>query len=104
MNEQKQDDQLEPTYNCSVPIQDVALKTYREQETIEIGGQSGPGGFAPTAWHDDDDDDEFLTDYDHHHFGDHFFIIIKISISICFIVTSQKDFKVNIKKQLFFSI
>ena len=27
MDEQRQDDQLEPTYNSSVPIQDVALKT-----------------------------------------------------------------------------
>ena len=26
MAEQKQDDQLEPTYNCSVPIQNVAMK------------------------------------------------------------------------------
>ena len=28
MDEQRQDDQLEPTYNSSVLIQDVALKTY----------------------------------------------------------------------------
>ena len=28
MNEQRQDDQLESIYNSSVPIQDVALKTY----------------------------------------------------------------------------
>ncbi len=28
MDEQRQDDQLEPIYNSSVPIQDVALKTY----------------------------------------------------------------------------
>ena len=27
---ERQDNQLEPTYNSSVPIQDVALKTYRE--------------------------------------------------------------------------
>ena len=31
MDEQKQDAQQEPTYNSSVPIQDVALKTYRER-------------------------------------------------------------------------
>ena len=35
MNEQRQDDQLEPTYK-SVPIQDVALKTSPERWTIEI--------------------------------------------------------------------
>ncbi len=38
MDEQRQDDQLEPTYNSSVPIQDIALKTYRERWTIEKGG------------------------------------------------------------------
>ena len=27
MDEQRQDDQLEPIYNSSVPIKDVALKT-----------------------------------------------------------------------------
>ena len=30
MDKQRQDDQLEPIYNSSVPIQDVALKTYKE--------------------------------------------------------------------------
>ena len=34
-DKQRQDDQLEPTYNISVPIQDVALKTYQEQWTID---------------------------------------------------------------------
>ena len=37
MDKQRQDDQLEPIYNGSVPIQDVALKTYRERCTIENG-------------------------------------------------------------------
>ena len=31
MDEQKQDDQLEPTYKSCVPIQDVALKVYRKR-------------------------------------------------------------------------
>ena len=31
MELQRQDDQLEPTYNSSVPIPDVALKTYRKR-------------------------------------------------------------------------
>ena len=35
MEEQKQDDQLEPTYNSSVPIQDVVLKIYRKRWRIE---------------------------------------------------------------------
>ena len=37
MDGQRQDDQLEPIYDSSVPIQDIALKTYREQWTIEMG-------------------------------------------------------------------
>ena len=43
MDEQRRDDQLEPIYNSSVPIQDVALKTYREQWMIETGGGRGSG-------------------------------------------------------------
>ena len=31
MDEQRQDDQLEPKFNSSVPIWDVALKTCRKQ-------------------------------------------------------------------------
>ena len=34
-----QDDQLQPTYNSSMPIQDVALKTCRKQWTIGRGGE-----------------------------------------------------------------
>ena len=34
MDEQRQDDWQEPTYNSSVPIQDVALKTYQVRWTI----------------------------------------------------------------------
>ena len=56
MDEQRQDDQLEPTYNSYVPIQDVALKTYRKGLTIETGGKRGSGRSALVAWHDDDDD------------------------------------------------
>ena len=39
MNEQKQDDQLEPIYNSSVLINDVAMKTFRERWTIGTGGE-----------------------------------------------------------------
>ena len=60
MDEQKQDDQLEPIYNSSVPIQDVALKTYRVQWTIEMGGVRGSGRSVLAARHDDDDDDFFF--------------------------------------------
>ena len=50
----KADDQLELIYNSSVPIQDVALKTYRERWTIETGGGRGSGRSVLAAWHDDD--------------------------------------------------
>ena len=41
MDEQRQDDHLEPTYNSSVPIQNVAVMTYRKRWTIEKGGRRG---------------------------------------------------------------
>ena len=40
MVEQRQDDQLEPLYNSSVAIQDIALKTFRERWTIETDGEN----------------------------------------------------------------
>ena len=39
MDEQRQDDKLEPTYSSSVPIRDVILKTCRFQWTIRRGGE-----------------------------------------------------------------
>ena len=63
MDEQKQDDQLEPTYSSSVQIQDVVMKTCRKQWTIEKGGEKGSGISVLMAWQDDDDDDyEILLD------------------------------------------
>ena len=58
IDEQRQDDQLEPTYNSSVPMQDVALKTCWKQLTIDKGGEKGSGISVRMARHDDDDDDE----------------------------------------------
>ena len=55
MDEQRQDDKLEPIYSSSVPIQDIALKTSREQWTIVAGGERGPGRSVLVARHDDDD-------------------------------------------------
>ena len=54
MDEQRQEDQLEPTYNCSVPIQDVALKTYQRQWTIVKGGKRGSGISVQMVRHNDD--------------------------------------------------
>ena len=56
MDEQRQDDPLEPENNSSVRIQDVALKTSRERWTIETGGGRGSGRSVLVARHDDDDD------------------------------------------------
>ena len=55
MDEQRQDNQLEPIYNSSVPIQDVALKTSQERWTIETGGGRGSGRFVLAAQHNNDD-------------------------------------------------
>ena len=49
MAEQRQDDQLEPTYSGSVPIEDVALKTNRKQWTIRRGDERGSGIFVLMA-------------------------------------------------------
>ncbi len=57
IDEQRQDDQLEPIYNSAVPILDLALKTYRERWTIETGGERGSGRFVLAARNDDDEDD-----------------------------------------------
>ena len=62
MDEQRQDDQLEPTYSCSVLIRDVALKTCRKRWTIGIGGERGSGISMLIARHDDDDDDDDARD------------------------------------------
>ena len=56
MDEQRQDDQLKPTYSSSVLIQDVALKTCRKKWMIEMGGERGSGISTLIVQHDDDDD------------------------------------------------
>ena len=58
MDEHRQDVKLGPTYNSSVLIQDVAMKTYRKRWTIEMGGGRGLGRSVLMARHDDDDDDD----------------------------------------------
>ena len=54
MDEQKQDDQLEPTY--SVPIRDVTLKIYWKQWTLGRSGERGSGISVLMARRDDGDD------------------------------------------------
>ena len=60
MDEQRQDDQLEPTYSSSVPIRDVSLKTCRKQWTTGRSGERGSGISVLMIRHDDDDDDIFI--------------------------------------------
>ena len=55
MDEQKQYDQQEPIYNSSVRIQDVALKTYRERWTMEMGGKRESERSMLVAWQDNDE-------------------------------------------------
>ena len=54
MDEQKQDDQLKSIYNSSVPIQDVALKTYWKWWTIEMGGERASGRSMLMVRYDDE--------------------------------------------------
>ena len=58
MAEQKQDDQLEPTYSSYVRIRDVALRTCQKQCTIGRSGERGSGISVLAARNDDDDDDD----------------------------------------------
>ena len=66
MDEQRQDDKLKPTYNSSVPIQHVALDTYREQWTLETGGEWRSGRSMLTGRHDYDDNYSLPSDYYHY--------------------------------------
>ena len=54
MDEKRQDDQLEPTYNSSVPIRDVTLRTCRKRWTIEKGNGRESGICMLMARHDND--------------------------------------------------
>ena len=58
MDEQRLDNQLEPIYNSSVPIQDVAWKICRERWTIGMGEERGSGKSVLVVRYDDDDDDD----------------------------------------------
>ena len=54
MDEQKQDNQLEPTYSSSVPIRYVATKTCRKQWIIEKGGKKESGISVRVARREDE--------------------------------------------------
>ena len=55
MAQQKQDDQLEPTYSWSVRIRDIALRTNQNRRTIGRSGDRGSGISMLAARHEDDD-------------------------------------------------
>ena len=59
MAEQKQGDQLEPTYSRSVRIRDVTLRTFQKRWTIGRGGEAGSGISVLMARQEDDDDNDF---------------------------------------------
>ena len=61
MAEQKQGNQLKPTYNSSVWIWDVALRTSQKQWTIGRDGEGGAGVSVLMAWQDDGDDDDDIN-------------------------------------------
>ena len=50
MDEQRQDDPLEPINNSSELIQDIARKTFQEQWTIEMDDKRESGD--PCWWYD----------------------------------------------------
>ena len=54
-DEQRLEDKLRPIYNNSVLTQDVALKTNREQWTIEMRGEGEPWKSVLLARHDVND-------------------------------------------------
>ena len=58
MAKQKQDDQLEHTFNSFVRIRDVALKTCQRRWMIGRSGERGSGISVLAARDDDDDDDD----------------------------------------------
>ena len=58
MADQKQGDQLEPTYSSSARIRGVALRTCRKRWTIGMGGERGSGISVLMARQDDDDDEK----------------------------------------------
>ena len=57
MAEQKQGDQLKPTYSSSVKTRDVAPRSCQKRWTIGRSGERGPGISMLAARDDNDDDD-----------------------------------------------
>ena len=53
MDKQMLDDRLEPIYNSSVLMQDVAWKTHRKRWMIKTSGERGWEKSVPTARPDD---------------------------------------------------
>ena len=82
MNEQKQDDQLEPTYSSSVPIRDVVLKTNRKQWTIGRSSKRESEISVLIVRHDDDDDDFYtFSEYAGFFLGGSFLFFVDSSSS-----------------------
>ena len=80
---QRQDNQREPTYNSSVPIQDVSLKSYCKWWTVEKGGGRGSGRSVLMGQHDDDDDDDD---------GDRYIFLTMVLMQLSLIIIPKKMF------------
>ena len=63
MDEQSQNAQLELTYNSSVPIQDVTLRTCRKRWTIDKGDKKGAEISVLMARYDDQASTFWLTPF-----------------------------------------
>ena len=61
IDKQRQDNQLEPIYNSSVPIQHIAFRTSRAQWKIKTDGERGSRRSMVVALHDDDEDDIYIS-------------------------------------------
>ena len=100
MDEQRQDDQLEPTYSSFVPIRDVALRTYRKQSMIGRRGERGPGISVLIAGLDNDDEVSSNVQ-DSSQYSGRFFT--KFAIPPIFFPSPWKPFQVH-QKQFVFTV
>ena len=90
MDEQRQDDQQEPIYDSSVPMQDIALKTSQERWTIETNGENGSGRSVLAARHDDDDDDDDIYIYIYIYMCVYIYLYIYIYVCVCVCISFHK--------------
>ena len=74
MDKQRQDDQLEPTYNSSVVIQDIALKISWEGWMIGTGGERE----SRRSMLAEGQDDDLVRIYSNSVVGQEFFLDVEL--------------------------